>query len=245
VNLPLYSRVLWRFRLLVVLGFILALTLAFATLAKVSFAQGSLSVSYREQPMWQSTTRLLVTQKGSPWTRSVLPTTGTTPGTGTSSPSNFEGADPGRLVNLAIIYAQLINGTPFQQAVPPGASLNASSVTDPLTQTPLPLIDVAGRGSTRAEAARVAEAGADRFRSYIRNQQASSGVSLNQRALLQVVSTQTQLVAGRKNTLAIVAFLAVMVATVGLVFVLENLRPAMPAAELAAPEQRVPERGAA
>ena len=245
MNLPLYSRVLWRFRLVVVVGFVLALTLAFATVVKVSFAHGSLSVSYRQQPTWQSTTRLLVTQKGSPWTRSVLPATATTPGTGTSSPSNFEGSDPTRLVSLAIIYAQLINGTPIQQAVPRGASLKASSVTDPLTGTPLPLIDVAGRGSTRAEAARVAQAGADRFRSYIRDQQASSEVSLNQRVLLQVVSTQAQLVAGRKKTLAIVAFLGVMIAAVGLAFVLENLRPAMSAAEPAASKRTVPERGAA
>ena len=193
---------------MVVVGFVLALTLAFATLAKVSFAHGSLSVSYRQQPTWQSTTRLLVTQKGSPWARSLLPTPAST------------------FPLRAIIYAQLINGTPIQQAVPRGASLKASAVTDPLTSTALPLIDVAGRASTRAEAARVAQAGADRFRSYIRDQQASSGVSLNQRVLLQVVSTQAQLVAGRKKTLAIVAFLAVMIATVGLAFVLENLRPA-------------------
>jgi hypothetical protein len=60
-----------------------------------------------------------------------------------------------------------------------------------------------------------------------------------------VVSTQAQLVAGRKKTLAIVTFLAVMIATVGLAFVLENLRPAMSAAEPAASKRTVPERGAA
>ena len=162
--------------------------------------------------------------EGSPWARSLLPTPASTPGDGNLRSFEFE-SDPTRLVSLAIIYAQLINGTPIQQGVPRGASLKASALTDPLTSTPLPLIDVAGRASTRAEAARVAQAGADRFRSYIRDQQASSGVSLNQRVLLQVVSTQAQLVAGRKKTLAIVAFLAVMIATVGLAFVLENLRP--------------------
>jgi hypothetical protein len=161
VNLPLYSRVLWLFRLVVVVGFVLALTLAFATVVKVSFAHGSLSVSYRQQPTWQSTTRLLVTQKGSPWARSLLPTPAST------------------FPLRAIIYAQLINGTPIQQGVPRGASLKASALTDPLTSTPLPLIDVAGRASTRAEAARVAQTGADRFRSYIRDQRLSEVSSIN------------------------------------------------------------------
>jgi hypothetical protein len=63
--------------------------------------------------------------------------------------------------------------------------------------------------------------------------------------VLQVVSTQAQLVKGRKKTLAIVAFLAVMIATVGFAFVLENLRPGMYAAEPAAPERTVPDRDAA
>ena len=227
MNLPLYLRILRRFWPVVAVGFVLALILAFATLAKVSYAHGSLSVSYRQQPTWQSTTRLLVTQKGSPWFR-LDPTTGSTP-----------------LVGFATIYAQLINGKPIQQTVPPGASLGASSVTDPLTQTPLPFVDVVGRADTVAEAARVSQAGADRLRSYIREQQASSGVSLDQRVLLQQVSTQTRLTAGRKKTLGIVAFLAVMIATVGFVFVLENLRPAMSAAEPAASKRTVPERGAA
>jgi hypothetical protein len=228
----------------VAVGLVLALTLALATVAKVSFAHGSLSLSYRQQPTWQSTTQLLVTQKGAPWVRSVYATT-PTPGTGTSRPSNFVGADPGRLISLAIIYAHLINGKQIQQTVPPGASLGASSVTDPLTQSPLPLIAVTGLASTPAEAARVSQAGADRFRSYIRDQQASAGVSLSQRVVLQVVSTQAQLVAGRKKTLAIVAFLAVMIATVGFVFVLENLRPGTYAAEAAARKRTVPERDAA
>jgi hypothetical protein len=102
-----------------------------------------------------------------------------------------------------------------------------------------------GRANTLAEAARVSQAGTDEFRSYIRDQQASKGVSLNQRVVLQVVSTQAQLVKGRKKTLAIVAFLAVMIATVGFAFVLENLRPGMYATEPATPERTVPDRDAA
>ena len=72
MDLNLYLRVLWRFRLIVVVGFVLAITVAFASVAKVG-ADGSLSISYRQQPTWQGTTRLFVTQQGFPWGRTVLP----------------------------------------------------------------------------------------------------------------------------------------------------------------------------
>ena len=99
VDLNLYLRVLWRFRLIVAIGLVLAISLAFASLVKVGFAHGSLSLSYRQQPTWQSTTRLFVTQEGFPWGRSVFPTTSptTVPPTGNSASSGLEFADPDSL----------------------------------------------------------------------------------------------------------------------------------------------------
>ena len=58
--------------------------------------------------------------------------------------------------------------------------------------------------------------------------------------LLQVVSTKAALIAGRKKTLAIVAFLAVLIATIALTFVLENLRPRIQAVAPTAPAPSVP-----
>jgi hypothetical protein len=247
VDLNLYFRVLWRFRLIVATGFLLAVAIAIASLAKVGFAHGSLSISYRQQETWQATTRLFVTQQGFPWGRSVLPAVSPTPVPPTSTSSGLQFADPTRLAGLAVVYAQLINGDLIQrqirESVPPGTVLSAAPVTDPATNSPLPLVAVTSVAHTPAQAARVSQAGANLFRSYIADQQASAGIPLKQRVLLQVVSTEAALIAGRKKTLAIVAFLAVLIATIALAFVLENLRPRIrvvsPVTEAAAPEEPV------
>jgi capsular polysaccharide biosynthesis protein len=154
-----------------------------------------------------------------------------------------------------VVYAQLINGDLIQRqilnyliqrqilkSVPAGTVLSAAPVTDPATNGPLPLVAVTSVAHTPAQAARVSRAGADLFRSYIAHQQASAGIPLKQRVLLQVVSTEAALIAGRKKTLAIVAFLAVLIATIALTFVLENLRPrvhAVAPVTAAAPAERV------
>jgi hypothetical protein len=242
MDLNLYSRVLWRFRLIVAVGFVLAIAVAIATVAKVD-ANGS--ISYRQQPTWQGTTRLFVTQQGFPWGRTVLPgDPSSVPSPSTSSGLQF--ADPTRLAALAIYYAALINGDLIQRQIrksfPPKTVLTAAAVTDTATNSPLALVDVTSVAHTSSGATRVSEEGATLFQSYIAQQQASGGVPLKQRVLLQVVSTKAEVIAGRKKTLAILAFLAVMIATIGLTFVLENLRPRIQAVApvtSAAPADRV------
>ena len=241
MDLNLYLRVLWRFRLVVAVGFFLAITLAFASVAKVG-ADGS--ISYRKQPTWQGTTRLFVTQKGFPWGRTVLPGDPTSvPPTSTSSGLQF--ADPTRLAYLAVSYAALINGDLIQRQIPkrfpPKTVLTAAAETDTVTNLPLALVDVMSVAHTSAQATRVSQEGANLFRSYITDQQASAGIPLKQRVLLQVVSTKAAVIAGRKKTLAILAFMAVLIATIALTFVLENHRPriqAVASVTAAAPAER-------
>jgi len=242
VDLNLYFRVLWRHRLIVAVGTVLAIALAFASLVKVGFADGAPALSYRQQETWQSTTRLLVTQEGFPWGRSVLPVASPAPvqRTGGSASSKLEFADPTRFTGLAALYTQLINGDLIQRRVrkvlPPGAVLGAATVTDPGVNQALPLIDVVSLAHTPADAERASRTAADLFRSYIAQQQTSAGIPPSQRVLLQVVSTKAPtLTKARKKTLAIVTFLAVMIATVGLAFILENMRPRVRAVEPLAP----------
>jgi hypothetical protein len=173
-----------------------------------------------------------VTQRGFPWGRTVLPGDPTSvPSTSTSSGLQF--ADPTRLAGLAIYYAALINGDLIQRQIresfPPKTVLSAAAVTDTATNSPLALVDVMSVAHTSAQARRVSRAGANLFRSYIADRQATGGVPLKQRVLLQVVSTKATVIAARKKTLAILGFLAVMIATIALTFVLENLRPRLQA----------------
>ncbi len=54
MDFQLYARVLWRFKLLVVLGLMLAIALA--TLSLVSVSGDGLT--YRQNELWSSTTRV-------------------------------------------------------------------------------------------------------------------------------------------------------------------------------------------
>ena len=235
MNLRLYLRILRRFWVVVAAGFAFALVVAFLAMAKVSFANG-FSVSYRQQETWQAATRLLITQKGFPWGRSVFPVSPTA-GTPDSTSAGAQFADPSRFSTLAVIYAQLMNGDLIRRQMlgyrREGGFVGATVVTDPSTQGPLPLVDVTGQAHTPAEAIRISRIAAGLFTSYVEHRQALNNIPDDQRVLLQAVSTKPSLFAGRKKTLALVAFMAVLVATVGLTFLLENLRPAQDASELA------------
>ena len=226
MNLPLYFRVLRRFKFLVAVGFVLAVALALASMVRVSFAHG---VSYRQHETWQSTTRLFVTEKGFPWGQA-------------STPSSSSAQDSGRLQGLAVLYAQLINGNPIQSEiykfVPKGDLLAGASVTDPVTSTVQPSGRRSRNRATSSGATRVSETGARLFQHYIAGQQALNHTRTGNRVLLQsLYTTKPKLITGRKKTLAIAAFLAVMAATLGLAFLLENLRPAVSAVEPALPDR--------
>ena len=229
MDLNTYIRVLWRFRVVTISGFILAVLLGGVSMAKFSF-NGGPTLSYRQQPTYQATTRLLVTQKGFPWGRSILPgLQGTTPDQVQQQRSGMEFADPNRFATLAVLYAQLLNGELLQarlrKRLPSGVLLGAQPVTNSPTNAVLPLVDVMGTAGSQALAERTSKLGASLFQSYIANQQGAAKIEPSQRVLLDEVSTQTLLVAGRKKTIPIIAFLTVMIGTIGLAFLLENMRP--------------------
>src|SRR6476646_9968269 len=107
-------------------------------MAKLSFAGGSPSLSYRQQETWGGSTRLFVTQKGFPWGRSVFPASAADP-TGSSPDSSSQFADPNRFAGLAVIYAQLMNGDLIKRQMRAvfgrrGGFAGATVVTDPSTQ---------------------------------------------------------------------------------------------------------------
>ena len=67
MDLPLYGRVLWRHRAIVVAGILLAFALAFLSMFKVGWADGSPKVDYRKPVTYQSQATIFVTQRGYPW----------------------------------------------------------------------------------------------------------------------------------------------------------------------------------
>src|SRR5688572_29756916 len=115
VDIQLYLRVLWRFRLLVAAGFTLAVVLALLSFARVSFENGlgPPKLTYREQEKWVSYSTLYVTQPGFPWGYSVIkqpdPDEQLETRTKQIAP---EFADPTRFASLAVLYAYLATSDP-------------------------------------------------------------------------------------------------------------------------------------
>jgi len=231
LDLRLYFRVIWRFRLIVAAGLVLGLFLALLSYTRVSFAGGKPSISYRQSETWRSTTQLFITQGGFPWGRTVLPYKRTNTPSGTQFvPSDF--ADPNRLSTLSYYYAQFANSDEVQQLVASRTRgirgfVTAQSVLDPSTRFSLPFVDIQGLARTPQEATTLANAGATAFIDYMTRRQAAAGIPSSQRVELSVTNRANgaRLLVGRKKTTPVVIFLTLMLAAIGLAFILENLRP--------------------
>ena len=107
MDLSLYLRTFWRFRLLVVFGFLLAVVLGLFSFVKVDFGNG-FDVSYCDSEQWGSSSSVFVTQEGFPLGRSiydeVVPVEpGSADPNGTSYVPRY--ADPSRFSSYANLYA--------------------------------------------------------------------------------------------------------------------------------------------
>src|SRR4029077_17283400 len=99
VDFRLYGRVLWRFKIIVVAGFVLALVLALLSVVRVS----SHGLSYRESQLWSAKMRLQVTQSGFPEGRLYAERSlGSTDGTPEPVSPGEPVVDPARFATLAI-----------------------------------------------------------------------------------------------------------------------------------------------
>jgi hypothetical protein len=216
MDLQLYLRVIWRFRVLVGVGFVLAVVLAVLSFARVSFAHGVPKLTYRQAQTYEADSILLVGQNVA---------------AGTSSP------DPSRFSGLATFYAQLVSSDTVQSLIArqlPASERQtslvraAASLPDPSVYNGvLPFIAIQGFAERPNNAVDASFVGANVFMRYIAAQQANAGVRGANRVQIQLVKrpTEVRVVVPRKKTAPIAVFLAIMVSTLGAAFVLENLRP--------------------
>jgi hypothetical protein len=229
MDFQLYARVLWRFRVIVVLGLILALSLALVSTVRI----GRDGMSYRQNELWSSTVRLLVTQEGCPECRlygqEPLPP-------GVSPPEGSPVVDPARFNNLAIFYAEQATSDPVRQVMrragPIRGKIIAAAARDDASGTLLPFIDLAAISTTPLGAVQLADRGAAALKTYVQELQRANDVPAKDRVVLQtnIQPRQVQLFQPRSKTMPIVIFLLVMGGIIGLAFLLENLRPRPPAA---------------
>jgi hypothetical protein len=230
MDLDLYFRVLWRFRRLVAIGFVLAVVLTVFSFAKISTANGSTKLVYRQAQTWQSEAVLFVTQPGFPW--------------GTTRPQYADPrngvpaipkADAERLSSWAVLYAQLAGTNEVQKFMAhrplKPTDVSNTTIAAPPFSTPaiLPLISVKALGTSPQRASALAQDQAQAIMKYVVGNQKASNTAPSDRVMIQEVQPPdpklSKLIGGRGKTLPVIVFLAVMIAVVGLAFVLENLRP--------------------
>jgi hypothetical protein len=223
MDLRLFLRVLWRFRLLVLAGSYLAFTLTFLALVRVD-PTGSPVLSYRGSETWTSNARLFVTESGFPWGRRLIP-----PPEEDKSPSAVR-SDPDRLTSLAVLYATLANSDPVKRNIVRSGKLKWKISAGPVLRgdgDPLPIIDLSATGITEQSAISHTRSAAFALVKFIREEQQVNQIPDDDRVVIEVIErpTKATLLAGRPKVVPILVFLLVMGATIGLALLLENLRP--------------------
>jgi hypothetical protein len=227
MDLYLYARVLWRFRLLVAAG--LALALALATLSVLRI--GTDGVSYRDSRLWSANMKVAVTQRGCPECR--LYAQYSSRGSDSTSTPVSPGqpvTDPARLATLARYYAQLLTSDPVRLRAERSGSTGeivATPIRDDQSGVILPYIDILSISTTAEGAIKYADASVRALGAYLLALQRSNNVEAADRVIIEpiVVPEGASVYRPRPKTMPIVVFLAVMFAIVGLAFVLENARP--------------------
>jgi hypothetical protein len=227
MDFRLYARVLWRFKVVVGAGLLLALTLAVFSMVRVS----SKGLTYRQTQLWSATTRVGVTQHGFPEGRLFAVPDGVTTAEQQARSLGIPVADPNRFTTLAVYYAEYATSDVVRNLMlrdgPVTGQILATTVVVGDSRTILPLIDLTGVATSAEGAIQLSKRTSDALATYVRYQQRVNNVPESDRVILQkVVSPKKAAVyQPRSKTMPIVIFLAVMFATVGLAFLLENLRP--------------------
>jgi hypothetical protein len=223
MDLALYARVLWRFRILVLLGAAFGIVLASLSFVRVDFDGGAPRLTPPETT-WQSDATLFVTEEGFPWGRSVLEASPTETG---ESP-RF--SDPGRFSGLASLYARLAVSDEMHEILQREGPLEGTYRAVQARSedgTYLPLVVIIGYSDSAEGAVLLSNRVATAFQSFLRRLQIENGIPASDR--VQVPLVNQAMVATVFDSPSVVkplfVLLLVLSATIGLAFVLENLRP--------------------
>lgn len=217
MDLQLYSRILWRFKYLVLGGLVLAAALAVLSFVRIG---GSPFLQYRQDESWVSYAKVFVTKEGFNLGRL---------GGNTADKSATDLAD---LTTQAILYSQLADSDPVRALMLEDGPIDGTIEVAPVAASAssdeaLPIISIAGIAATQEQAISLASRQANALRDFLEQEQTNEYVPPAQRVHLDVVKEprQAQLLSGRGMTLPMVVFLTVMIAVIGLAFILENLHP--------------------
>jgi hypothetical protein len=203
MDLGLYLRVIWRFRYVVLVGFLLAVGLAFLSFVRVT-PEG---ISYRQKETYRATEVVLLT----------------------SEKSLFDTAQQANLSQLAVVFVQIANGDIVRSRIlrsgPLRGSYQVGNVFGP-NNSLQPLISITGFAQSPRGAVNMTNRVSEALSWWIEESQAQQGVPPQQQFATEPISEPRAVLAeGRKLTVPMVIFVSMLAATLGLVFILENLKP--------------------
>lgn len=227
MDLQLFFRVVSRFKVLVLLGFVCALSLSFLSYVKVDFKGGKPSLSHRGEELWESNARLLVTPRGFGW--------------GSARPGADAGEVEGRLPTLTALYSSFVTSDPVRRIMLKSGPVRGAIFASPLPADAngngtLPVVSITADGFSLIDSINLANRAASALKQYVEEQQAKADIPDAQRIELRPMNMAytPRLLEPRSKTMPVVVFVAIMFATISIAFLLENLRPRVrPAADLA------------
>jgi hypothetical protein len=253
LDLNAYGRVFKNRWYVVLAGVLLAFLLAVLSYYRIS-ADGSLTP--RKAELWQSQGKLFLTENGFPAGRRTLPLTAQQVGGESVAVPVYN--DPYKYASLASLYAQFATGDDVRRRIqaaggslPGSYSVAATADTTFGRAVSLPAVTVFGKATTPAAAVETTRRVMTAFTGFIEQQQRQARIPEKNRVLLQTLNAPEPavLIEGRKKTLPIAVFLAVLFAAVAFAFVLDNLRRTRsravasadaPTADLRSPDEAAP-----
>jgi hypothetical protein len=228
VDLQLFVGVIRRHRAIVIVGVVLAVLLAFFSYVRIAGLEDwKPTLQYREDEQWQSQNRVLLTLPGFSSGSTLLHS-------GASAEAIQRAED--RLASQTVLFAGLVTGDPVTAIVKRSGPIHGRVVAQAAqaaggTAT-LPIVAITAVAPSAAGANDLANRYAEALSEYVESGQSTGDVSLRQRVSLQTLNRadRAELAAPRSRTLPVIVLLAVLSATIGLAFVLENVRNRPPTA---------------
>ena len=242
MDIRLLLRLISRFWYLAIAGVLLAVAATIFSAAHLDTSKWQLH--YRQQLQYQSTAVLLVDGNRPSWLYAVPPGSVAVNGTNaTATAAAAAIADPGRLGGLTSLYGYFVQSDAVRKLTgdDPINSVSAVTITADVgngRRDPLPLLAVTATGATPHAATDLARRVTHAFQVYVVQRQSSAHVAKQDRVTLQIVNKASfgTLVAPRSYTRSIVAGLLTLMATIGLMLLIENMRPSQGRSDEPAPE---------
>jgi hypothetical protein len=221
-----HSRILWRWRAVLVGGLLAGALLAVLVTFKVSPS----GIEWRSSATFTSASRTFVTQPGFPVGRATLPGANPTDLVDPNDPAARTFAPEERFSELAVVYSYLAKSDQVRKLMSPAPineQMEVVTVPNPVTGDPLPLLEITTTANSRSGAQALNRAVIHALGKYLSENVAANKVPKDERVQLEVLNPPKSgaLAGGRSITLSVIVFLLALVATTVAVYVLENLYP--------------------